>query len=152
MVIQKNWQDLIKPNKLDVRLGSDRRRTATMTAPLPRSKLRVADIATITFGALRRRPARTALSVAGITVGIAAIVSVLGITEASNAAVVARIDALGTDLLAVEAGQSLGGDPSQLAPTAPQAIGHLTGVVSVSGTAGLPSLVQYVSDGVVLIF
>jgi DNA-directed RNA polymerase subunit alpha len=37
MVIQKNWQDLIKPNKLDVRLGSDRRRVATMVAePLER--------------------------------------------------------------------------------------------------------------------
>jgi DNA-directed RNA polymerase subunit alpha len=37
MVIQKNWQDLIKPNKLDVRLGSERRRVATMVAePLER--------------------------------------------------------------------------------------------------------------------
>jgi DNA-directed RNA polymerase subunit alpha len=37
MVIQKNWQDLIKPNKLDVRLGSNRRRVATMVAePLER--------------------------------------------------------------------------------------------------------------------
>ena len=37
MVIQKNWQDLIKPNKLDVKLGSDRRRLATMVAePLER--------------------------------------------------------------------------------------------------------------------
>src|SRR6185295_8211831 len=37
MVIQKNWQDLIKPNKLDVKLGSDRRRIATMVAePLER--------------------------------------------------------------------------------------------------------------------
>jgi hypothetical protein len=37
VVIQRNWQDLIKPNKLDVKLGSDRRRTATMVAePLER--------------------------------------------------------------------------------------------------------------------
>jgi DNA-directed RNA polymerase subunit alpha len=37
MVIQKNWQDLTKPNKLDVHLGSDRRRIATMVAaPLER--------------------------------------------------------------------------------------------------------------------
>src|SRR4029079_2009513 len=37
MVIQKNWQDLIKPNKLDVKLGSERRRVATMVAePLER--------------------------------------------------------------------------------------------------------------------
>jgi DNA-directed RNA polymerase subunit alpha len=37
MVIQKNWQDLTKPNKLDVHVGSDRRRVATMVAaPLER--------------------------------------------------------------------------------------------------------------------
>jgi len=37
MVIQRNWQDLIKPNKLDVKLGSDRRRVATLVAePLER--------------------------------------------------------------------------------------------------------------------
>jgi DNA-directed RNA polymerase subunit alpha len=37
VVIQKNWQDLIKPNKLDVKAGADRRRTATMVAePLER--------------------------------------------------------------------------------------------------------------------
>jgi DNA-directed RNA polymerase subunit alpha len=37
MVIQKNWQDLIKPNKLDVKSGPDRQRVATMVAePLER--------------------------------------------------------------------------------------------------------------------
>src|SRR5688572_30885479 len=37
MVIQKNWRDLIKPNKLDVKLGSERRRAATLVAePLER--------------------------------------------------------------------------------------------------------------------
>ena len=37
MVIQKNWQDLIKPNKLYVKPGSDRHRVATMVAePLER--------------------------------------------------------------------------------------------------------------------
>ncbi|HEY0290930.1 MAG TPA: DNA-directed RNA polymerase subunit alpha [Hansschlegelia sp.] len=36
-VIQKNWQDLIKPNKLEVAAGSDGKRTATMVAePLER--------------------------------------------------------------------------------------------------------------------
>jgi hypothetical protein len=32
-VIQRNWPDLNKPNKLDVKLGSDRRRTATAWSP-----------------------------------------------------------------------------------------------------------------------
>ena len=36
-VLQKNWQDLIKPNKLDVASGRDRSRTATVVAePLER--------------------------------------------------------------------------------------------------------------------
>jgi DNA-directed RNA polymerase subunit alpha len=36
-VIQNNWQDLIKPNKLDIRPGSDARRLATVVAePLER--------------------------------------------------------------------------------------------------------------------
>ncbi|GLK69441.1 DNA-directed RNA polymerase subunit alpha [Hansschlegelia plantiphila] len=36
-VIQKNWQDLIKPNKLEVAAGGDGKRTATMVAePLER--------------------------------------------------------------------------------------------------------------------
>ena len=30
-VIQKNWQELIKPDKLQVSLGSDARRTATVS-------------------------------------------------------------------------------------------------------------------------
>jgi len=36
-VVQKNWQDLIKPKKLDVKLGRDSRRTGTIVAePLER--------------------------------------------------------------------------------------------------------------------
>ena len=36
-MIQKNWQDLIKPAKLDVSAGDDGRRTATLIAePLER--------------------------------------------------------------------------------------------------------------------
>ena len=36
-VIQKNWQELIKPNKLDIQPGDDRKRVATVVAePLER--------------------------------------------------------------------------------------------------------------------
>ena len=36
-MIQKNWQDLIKPTKLDVQAGEDPRRIATVVAePLER--------------------------------------------------------------------------------------------------------------------
>lgn len=37
MALQKNWQELIKPNKLDIQPGDDADRTATVVAePLER--------------------------------------------------------------------------------------------------------------------
>ncbi|MCA8887575.1 MAG: DNA-directed RNA polymerase subunit alpha, partial [Parvularculaceae bacterium] len=37
MVVEKNWQELIRPNKLDVTSGADRSRRATIVAqPLER--------------------------------------------------------------------------------------------------------------------
>ncbi|MCP4385759.1 MAG: DNA-directed RNA polymerase subunit alpha, partial [Hyphomicrobiales bacterium] len=37
LVIQKNWQELIKPNKLDINTGADAKRLATVVAePLER--------------------------------------------------------------------------------------------------------------------
>ena len=58
---------------------------------------------------LRARPLRAALSALGIAIGTAAIVAVLGLSSSSQAGLLAEIDRLGTNLLTVEAGQSLTG-------------------------------------------
>ena len=58
---------------------------------------------------LRARPLRAALSALGIAIGTAAIVAVLGLSASSQAGLLAEIDRLGTNLLTVEAGQSLTG-------------------------------------------
>src|SRR5688572_25167166 len=63
---------------------------------------------------LRARPLRAALSALGIAIGTAAIVGVLGLSSSSQAGLLAEIDRLGTNLLTVEAGQSLGGGAAQL--------------------------------------
>ena len=55
---------------------------------------------------LRTRPARAALSILGVAIGIAAIVAVLGITRSSQADLLARIDRLGTNLLTVVNGRT----------------------------------------------
>ena len=77
--------------------------SATAGRLSPRDGLRVASVG------LRARPLRAALSALGIAIGTAAIVAVLGLSSSSQAGLLAEIDRLGTNLLTVEAGQSLTG-------------------------------------------
>jgi len=94
-----------------------------------RDWLRVASVG------LRARPLRAALSALGIAIGTAAIVAVLGLSSSSQAALIAEINQLGTNLLTVQAGQSLTGGPAQLPPEAPARITLLDDVQQVAHTA-----------------
>lgn len=99
------------------------------------SRLRAADLASLAGLGLRIRRLRAALSALGISIGIAAIVGVLGITQSSESDVVAQIDQLGTNLLTVHNGRSFNGAEGQLPQVAPAMIGHMAGVEHVSATA-----------------
>jgi putative ABC transport system permease protein len=83
---------------------------------------------------LRARPLRAALSALGIAIGTAAIVGVLGLSSSSQAGLLAEIDRLGTNMLTVEAGQSLRGGAAQLPREAPARITHLDNVELVAHT------------------
>ena len=63
--------------------------------------------------------ARALLSALGIAIGIAALVAVLGITRSSQSALLAEIDQLGTNLLTVTNGQTLGGQEAELPGSPP---------------------------------
>ena len=68
-----------------------------------RSRLRWRDLfATSAIGLVGRR-GRTALTAAGIAVGVAAMVAVTGISASSRAALLAELDAFGTNVLEVRA-------------------------------------------------
>lgn len=60
------------------------------------------------------RPARTALSALGIAIGITALVGILGLSESSRADLNRQLDALGTNLLTVEPGQTIAGGDATL--------------------------------------
>jgi putative ABC transport system permease protein len=79
-----------------------------------RSRLRPSDLLSVGTYGLRGRKGRAALTAVGIAIGIAAIVSVFGISASSRADVLAQIDELGTDLLVVRAGNDLFGAGSHL--------------------------------------
>jgi putative ABC transport system permease protein len=95
----------------------------------PRDGLRVASVG------LRARPLRAGLSALGIAIGTAAIVAVLGLSSSSQAGLLAEIDRLGTNLLTVEAGESLTGGPATLPREAPARITLLDDVRLVADTA-----------------
>jgi putative ABC transport system permease protein len=114
--------------------------TATAGRLRPRDGLRVASVG------LRARPLRAALSALGIAIGTAAIVGVLGLSSSSQAGLIAEINRLGTNLLTVEAGQSLTGGPAQLPREAPARITLLDNIQLVADTALLKDKYVYRSS------
>ena len=108
-------------------------------------RLRPADLAGLASIGLRTRKLRAGLSALGIAIGVAAIVAVLGLAASSSAALLAEIQALGTNLLTVTNGQTLGGDTAELPVAAPGMIGRLPGVLAVQDTGSVGNVNVYKS-------
>jgi putative ABC transport system permease protein len=100
-----------------------------------RSAVRPGDALRTALTGLRYRRTRAALSALGIAIGIAALVAVLGITRSSQSALLAEIDQLGTNLLTVTNGQTLGGQEAELPVTATAMIRRVGGVEQAAPTA-----------------
>jgi len=98
-------------------------------------RLRCSDGLRVASVGLRARPLRAVLSALGIAIGTAAIVAVLGLSSSSQAGLLAEIDRLGTNMLTVEAGDSVTGQPAELPLEAPARISHLDGVQRPAHTA-----------------
>jgi putative ABC transport system permease protein len=105
-----------------------------MTAPLAARRLRAGDLGRLASLGLRTRKLRAALSALGIAIGVAAIVAVLGLSSSSQAGLLAEIDRLGTNLLTVANGQTLGGDAAELPTAAPGMISRIGAVTTVQYT------------------
>ena len=110
----------------------------TITSPPPSSpptaRLRPQDLGGLASVGLRTRKLRAALSALGIAIGVAAIVAVLGLASSSQAALLAEIARLGTNLLTVTNGQTFTGGTAELPVAAPGMIGRLPRVLSVQDT------------------
>jgi putative ABC transport system permease protein len=108
-------------------------------------RLRWGDLIPVGTIGLRTRRVRAALSMLGIGIGIAAMVAVLGVTRSSQADLLARIDALGTNLLTVSGGR-INDVETPLPDTASGVIARLDGVLSAAATAQLANVHPYRSD------
>lgn len=96
-------------SRIRTRTGNDR--SASSLEP---SRLAASDVLGVAAGGLAGRKLRTALSALGITIGIAAMVGVLGLSESSRADLAQEIEALGTNLLTVEPSDGFGGGDGAL--------------------------------------
>ncbi len=112
----------------------------TATPVIARRNLRPLDLGRLASVGLRTRKLRAGLSALGIAIGVAAIVAVLGLSSSSQAGLLSEIDQLGTNMLTVQNGQTLFGEPAELPKTAPAMIGRIAGVTAVQSTAYVPNI------------
>src|SRR6202044_1045760 len=119
----------------------------TTASPQPsapaRARLHPGDLSALASIGLRTRKLRAGLSALGIAIGVAAIVAVLGLASSSQAALLAEIARLGTNLLTVTNGQQFTGGPAGLPAAAPAMIARLPGVLSVQDTGTVPDVNAY---------
>src|SRR5690349_4432685 len=112
-----------------------------MAAALRPARLRPSDLLRLGGYGLRSRPLRAVLSALGIAIGIAAMVSVVGISASGQAALDAKLATLGTNLLTVAPGQTMFGDDATLPDDALamiRRIGPVTSATAVGTVTGTP--------------
>jgi len=116
------------------------------------SRLRPRDLLRLATVGLRTRKLRAALSVLGISIGIASLVAVLAISETSKADLLEKIEDLGTNLLTVGPGESFFGEEVNLPAAAAGRIRLLDSVESAAAVTTVESATvrrsSYVPDEV----
>jgi len=112
------------------------------------SRVAPSELVPLGVRALAARPLRSSLSAAGIALGIAAIVGVLGVSTSQSADLLAQIDRLGTNLLTVVGDSSQEADEADLPAYAALTAARIPGTQVVAATAELPEARVYRTDKV----
>ena len=100
------------------------------------------EVGRIALRGLAGRRLRSALTAVGIAIGIAAMVAVLAISDASRASLLAVLDELGTNMLTVAPGQSFLGDDVSLPDDAVAMIRRIGPVEAASPVTALQESVR----------
>ncbi len=105
------------------------------------ARLRIGDLMRVGAVGLRTRKMRAFLSALGIAIGIAAMISVVGISASSGAELDRKLAALGTNLLTVGPGNTFFGDASKLPLESTSMVSRIAPVTDVAATAKLEQAV-----------
>ncbi|MFB7341593.1 ABC transporter permease [Streptomyces hydrogenans] len=103
-----------------------------MSARTRRTRLRPADLLRLGLIGPRTRKTRSALSALGISLGIAAVVAVTGISSSNQAHLLARLDRLGSNLITVAAGKDATQKLVPLPSAAEKMLGNIAPVQQVT--------------------
>jgi putative ABC transport system permease protein len=113
---------------------------------IPPARMAALDVFRVSAAGLRTRPTRALLSALGIAIGIAAMVSVVGISASSREQLDRQLAALGTNLLTVAPGRTIEGAHAKLPPEGEAMISRIGPVTAVSATGTIPDARAYRSD------
>ncbi|MFE0652678.1 ABC transporter permease [Streptomyces sp. NPDC059534] len=105
-----------------------------MTPAPRRTRLRPLDMLRLGMIGPRTRTTRSALSALGISLGIAAVIAVTGISASSQAHLLERLDRLGSNLITVAPGNGADQKPVPLPPTAEKMLANIAPVQQVTAT------------------
>src|SRR5262249_49542809 len=114
----------------------------TRTQPRP-GRLTPPDVVRLGAYGLRARPVRVVLSALGIAIGIAAMLSVVGISTSSRGKLNRQLDALGTNLLTAAPGLTLAGEEATLPDSSVAMVRRLDQVESVTAIGQLSDAKAY---------
>ena len=106
------------------------------------SRLSRRDLIRVGSLGLRSRRVRALLSALGISIGIAAIVGVLGISQSSKSGLLDELGRLG-NLLTVQAGSTAFGQPTELPTTAEGMVSRIAPVTNVTEIGAIASTYVY---------
>lgn len=107
------------------------------------SRLSPRDIWQVGSAGLRGRPVRVLLSALGIAIGIATMISVVGVSESGKAGLMRELDKLGTNLLVVTPGSSFTtGGQAKLPSGATNMVSRIEGVQAVAATGKVQTTVR----------
>ncbi|MEW1839466.1 ABC transporter permease [Nonomuraea angiospora] len=110
------------------------------------ARMRPRDVMRVGAVGLRTRPLRAFLSALGIAIGIAAMVSVVGLSSSSGAELDRTLSALGTNLLTVSSGTTLMGEAAQMPKDAEAMIERIGPVEKVSSIGKISEAKVYRSE------
>lgn len=115
--------------------------------PVPPSRFRHRDAWRAALGGVGSRLARSALSALGITVSIAALTVITGLSATNQASLLADLDSQGANLIVASAAPGAGDRPRFLPATAPAMAGRLPGVRGVAVVSAVPpDVYAYLND------
>ena len=99
------------------------------------------DLVGVAWSGLRARKIRTLLIMLGPIIGVAAMVSAVGLTESAKGALQQQLSQLGTNLVIVQAGGSFGSQNPTLPSDAVERVENISTVTSASATTNLSGVI-----------